>query len=434
MMKKIKVITLGIVISIIITTPIFATQPQVPTTPQYVSDTLITDIYGNYVAVDTRWLGSFTHSAMHSDTKNPNYRIVKFTREGYKPGSFTQAFPKEQTIVIEPSKINQVTTGQLIIPENLPKDNWWISFKIPGAHKPDVSLKVKSDGTFKFVNLKNGIYNVEIFNGTHSDVFINDHSRCKWTKTHSLRYNSFEVKGNLNKTIDLSNEVPTEQTPLDAEGKYITNIDYANPDKYLKPTAYLKLDEATKAIIDSKIGDNKDRQTMLNLFELARTVFPKGEPMSNAEPNSARELLNMGKGRNGNDYATVVQAFLMYKGFPTISVDTLDLAWTNEVQAGTGSSKNIRGHIFVEVYLPTDKKWVLIDPTRGYIYDDYIPTEDVIYGWETGAPKHYVASKTTMDGSMNAGDLSYTRSELQKTYKATTTKVIKPTYQLKLNK
>lgn len=428
--KSISVLGLALVLA----TPIFATEPQVPTTPQYVSDTLITDTYGNYVAVDTQWLGSFMHSAMHSDTKNPNYRTVKFTREGYKPGSFTQSFPKEQTIVIEPSKVNQVTTGQLIIPENLPKDNWWISFKTPGAHKPDVILKAKSDGTFNFVNLKNGTYIVEIFNGTHSDVFIDDHGGCNWTKTHILRYNNFEVKGNLNKVIDFSKEVPTEQTTVDADGGYITNIDYANPDKYLKPTAHLELDEATKAIIDSKIGNNKDRQTMLDLFELARTVFPRGETLYNTETSSARELLKAGKGRNCSDYATVVQAFLMYKGFPTISVDTLDLAWTNEVQAGTGSSKNIRGHVFSEVYLPTDKKWVLIDPTRGYIYDDYIPTEDVLYGWATGDTKYYVASKTTMESSMDVGTLKAIRFGLQQTYKATTTKVIKPTYQLDFNK
>lgn len=347
----------------------------IKSTKQYISSVKIVDTYGNLVAVNGKWEKEFNHLISDSDTKATNIKTVNATRQGYKPISFKLSRPQDNTIVVEPPIVTQVTIGKVIIPDGLPKDNWWIKLQKPNTYTEDVVIKVKPDGTFNFVNLQDGAYEVEIFRGTHFDSFSKDVSGCNWDRTHTAKLENLDINGNINKTFDITNSV-VDAVSFD---DYFTNtIDYSNPQKYLQVTSHLELDDATKKFADEQVPEIADVKSLEKAISIIRNKFKFNFDVNKTDLYmSAKEIIKQGYLTGCSQTATIFQAILEYKGIPTTVVSCISVGWANDVQAGKQSPHLIVGHMYVEAFIGGN--WILVDPTGGTVFKDYSSNDINIY-------------------------------------------------------
>lgn len=367
---------------------------------KYVSSTTITDKYGNIVSVKGKYEGEFYHFFESGDKPVRKVKTIQATRNGYKPIKFDLTLPKTTTIVLEPTATTQVTIGTIVLPEGTPKDNWWVELKLKnGGDSKEVYLKVKEDGSFKFLNLENGNYEVRIFRGTLEHGNTNDLITCVWDETHLGYKGNLIVNGNVNTAFDLRTKV-VETTQITEFGTNL--IDYANPSKYLQITSQLELDDETKKYADENFNDAKDITTIRQIMRHILNEYRDNNVASATDLDLiARDIVKQGYATGCTQFATLFQALCEYKGIPTVVVETLDLDWINSVNGSTGNINKILGHVYVECFV--NGKWILIDPTSARLVENYAPGKQVIFDFSlNGTPiRHITLAKSTDISAMS---------------------------------
>ncbi len=161
--------------------------------------------------------------------------------------------------------------------------------------------------------------------------------------------------------------------------------------------------KATENVL--KIAKQIDPENKLSGLELVeeicryiRTMTPSQETLEEAWKNnlipkrdkwdtSADELLsesNLIPGHNRirnidgcTQISYITRALLLAKGIPSLIVDTIDKEWLKNNPEWKNDNKGIgvRGHYFLDVYIPQEKKWYTINPgnreERIHEYGDY---------------------------------------------------------------
>lgn len=379
-------------------------QKSFKNTNKYTLDTTITDAYGNLVAVRGRYEGDFYHFVQTSDKYTKKVKTINATRYGYKPITFDLVIPKTQTIVLEPTEIKQVTMGKIVLPENAPKDNWWIEL-IPTKDMGEaqgVIIKVKSNGSFKFLNLQDGDYKIRIFRGVHKQGYGSYFGNCIWDESHVGYIGNLRVKGNLNITFDLRNTV-VDAISMHEYGT--VDIDYSNPQKYLAvDSTQLRLSDETKKFADESFNNNKDLSTVVEIMRYILNNYWSELGKTDTDM-IASDIVKQGYASGCTQFATIFQALAEYKGIPTVLVNTIDLNWIKEVQENVNKVDRISGHMYVECFV--DGKWILVDPTSCRIVENYDPTAQTIFDFSLeGQPiEHIVMTKAEDVSSLRYANL-----------------------------
>jgi hypothetical protein len=90
-----------------------------------------------------------------------------------------------------------------------------------------------------------------------------------------------------------------------------------------------------------------------------------------------------------SDAGTIFAPLLRANNIPTVYVQAGNFDWIKELLNNTDKKNSILGHVFLESYI--SNKWYLIDPTNGFIYDNYNHAD-------LSLPKGYYAFSKSLNG------------------------------------
>lgn len=364
----------------------------------------VTDKFGNIIKGDTKWDGSgFTIGARYS---KPHSLSTTVTRKGYKPSTVKLDCKNQgvvqKTLVLEPENFNQVIVGTVKLPQDVVKGNWYIQVmdKTKKSYEQELAyIKVQDNGTFKMHNLGNGEYQLTLVNGEMKSFQLTNSTSLTQTFDVDLAYPAETVKidGNLNKQFDYTAVKPLDVMNTD---NLFEGVDYSNPELFVHTDSeYLEVPEDMKAKIDAKVDNNKNINTVNQIFDFMfseiKRVAATGKFVEKQYPNFKQIVV---KGMSAcEEYATAFQAIANYKGIPTVAVWGTDTTHAKQLQANY-SEGNIKGHAFVEAYV--DGKWILLDTTATEIDLTYDKDDKNIV---TSVAPHYAMWKQpTFEGMWNS--------------------------------
>jgi len=186
-----------------------------------------------------------------------------------------------------------------------------------------------------------------------------------------------------------------------------------------------KVTEIVRKIADEIDPNNELRNIGLvqEVCAYVRTMLPKDvelkklyednpELFFDPRTRTAKQLLstdnlmpNRMRARNISgciETALITRALLLAKGLPCVYTETLQKDWCEnkaiEFDPDDRASTPMEGHVFVDVYIEDDKKWITVDPNDNrhtvHVYGDY-----------TKNGKKYVFAKSAKD----SWDLGYTK-------------------------
>ena len=155
------------------------------------------------------------------------------------------------------------------------------------------------------------------------------------------------------------------------------DIDYSNPELYLKSGNQSTLNEKYSSEINTQLSiENLDMEALAEIFMWKNGYFDfyaSGGEVGRSTINQLMEEKNLGGGCH--DHALVFASICRHFGFPAIMVDTAGIQWAYDYLEGRSGGWLI-GHVFVEVYV--NNNWILIDSTSGEYVEDYDPYNPVI--------------------------------------------------------
>jgi len=146
-------------------------------------------------------------------------------------------------------------------------------------------------------------------------------------------------------------------------------INYDDKKSLLTNNGQNKIGPSMQEFINSvdKIYDINDIKRAYQIF---MTTFHHDK--DNQVPKFSRtveEIVSSKIWSGCSDVGTVFATLLRANNIPTVYVQTGNIDWIKELLNDTDKKNFIIGHIFLESYI--NNKWYLVDPTNGYIYDDY---------------------------------------------------------------
>lgn len=360
------------------------------------------DKFGNYLYAETQNHGK--GYSVGSVWDKPLNAVGTATRQGYKPAKYEvkadkKGVPVTKTVVLEPSKVENVIMGSVELPQGRSKENLFVEVKTEGkmvngkyvSGNVEAYIKVKPDGTFKMYNLPNGEYTFTVVYGE-----IGLKSTLKSGRNNAMTMDTYapflsetvKVSGNLNKTIKV---VDTGAKDI-GYNNFFEKVDYSDP-ALAQVTPELEMSEEMKIAVDKSVNDKKDLTTLDEIGKFINSYF-KDKPIptdaSLRDFSSVKQIEENGDGwlDDCGEYAMMYAAIARYKGIPTVFASAL---------SGKGmESKNPNAicHVYLEVFV--DGKWVLIDSTKMLIDTTYDKDDNTIYdtvGYYEG-DYMYIHSKT----------------------------------------
>jgi len=155
----------------------------------------------------------------------------------------------------------------------------------------------------------------------------------------------------------------------------IYDIDYSNPELYLKSGNQSTLNEKYSSEINTQLSiENVDMEALAEIFRWKNGYFDSyaggGILIGQTTINQLMEVKELS---GCHDHGLVLASIYRHFGFPTIMVDTAGIQWAYDYVEG---HSGFLGHVFVEVYV--NNNWILIDSTSGEYVEDYDPCNPVI--------------------------------------------------------
>ncbi|MBD3181421.1 hypothetical protein GF312_03955 [Candidatus Poribacteria bacterium] len=171
-------------------------------------------------------------------------------------------------------------------------------------------------------------------------------------------------------------EQENDYQPAAAEYGIAFGIDYANPNKYLIQGKQSKISDHT--ILKTLYSNKKNLDNLGNIYHWLKDEFTSysagGKTIGKVTAEELLEKMSLG---GCHDYALVYSAVAREIGYPAVMIRTSSIVWIKSFKTDEEEARPRIGHVFVEVYL--DNRWILIDPTNGWYFDEgYDPANPVI--------------------------------------------------------
>lgn len=362
------------------------------------------DKFGNYLYAETQNHGK--GYSVGSVWDKPLNAVGTATRQGYKPAKYEvkadkKGVPVTKTVVLEPSKVENVIMGSVELPQGRSKENLFVEVKTEGkmvngkyvSGNVEAYIKVKPDGTFKMYNLPNGEYTFTVVYGEMEHILTANAGRNN-AMTMDI-YAPFlseavKVSGNLNKTIKV---VDTGAKDIGYDN-FFEKVDYSDP-ALTQVTPELEMSEEMKIAVDKSVNDKKDLTTLDEIGKFINSYF-KDKPAQLMDIGTTRYFDSMSRIESDGqgwlddcrEYAIVYSAIARYKGIPTVYAHAISSTHLDSKNSG------FTGHEYLEVFV--DGKWVLVDSTQMIVDSTYDINDNSIFS-TTGAYVNdilYIFSKT----------------------------------------
>jgi len=156
-------------------------------------------------------------------------------------------------------------------------------------------------------------------------------------------------------------------------------IDYNNTAEYLIPGEESDLNDANLKEMQNAIGTPEDRiDDVVKICHWINNNFAfdnAGGAM--AGKNTVNELYELKTFYGCHSLALIISSTLRKLGFPAIMIETADVQWGYNYNAGTVNY--FAGHVMSEIYV--ENKWILLDNNGNYVEDYdyqnlYIPVDN----------------------------------------------------------
>ena len=142
----------------------------------------------------------------------------------------------------------------------------------------------------------------------------------------------------------------------------------------------------TKRVGGSKTDREKIDVLLKYLHNHNRDAKTKRFIGENIFDRNVNEIMESGKMTGCTDWAMSFAAIARQHGIPTSFFTTAEKEWAEEVCKGENKANSLRGHSFCECFI--DGKWVLVDPTKSVVQDEYDADNLHLTG-----EKHFVGGK-----------------------------------------
>ena len=158
----------------------------------------------------------------------------------------------------------------------------------------------------------------------------------------------------------------------------------------------------------TKINQINSIEDLANLCnEFKTNMYPDKEKITSKFSRTSEEIFKDKICSGCSDFGTAIAPILRMKGIPTIYVQSARTDWIYDLIHNTENAKQVRGHIFLEIYL--NNNWLLFDPTNGYLYTNYNYNNACL-------PHNYYAFSKSLNGHEVGCDSVQHNNDIMKNY------------------
>lgn len=152
----------------------------------------------------------------------------------------------------------------------------------------------------------------------------------------------------------------------------VTDVDHSQLKLLTQPTQETTLDPQVAAQLKNRFSGPNDLAKLGAVHRYVRRNFTS-QPARGAlvAKRSVEKIFQDGTISGCNDSGIVKTAILRALGFPVVYMNGAGINWARDFKQGR-MRRGYLGHVFLEVYLPLEKKWILLDS----VTDEYIEQYD----------------------------------------------------------
>lgn len=332
---------------------------------KYKSLVIFKDQYDNILRMNSKWWGN-KFCVLNSFSNKIDYKLL-VKRTGYKDLTVNVDLKEGQeyiqNAVFELNNISNIVMGTVDLPKTQEYKNIYIEL-VDNSNQATAYLKVHDQNWFKCYNIADGTYTLKV-------VQLNLGNDLEVERT--LYTEDITIKGNYKNNI-IVNEVAADLgfknlKPVD----FFNTIDYEQAKTYIKTNPILFLSDEAKADIKSKIKEGKnDIDTIKNIMRYINNNYHDSTKPNDYEGwpiTSPMETYNKGYGSDCSEFAQFFEAICAIYDIKTVQLHGISTLMCKDRQSG--NTNWIGGHIFVEAYVKEQDKWVLVDPTAGFLTEQY---------------------------------------------------------------
>jgi len=186
-------------------------------------------------------------------------------------------------------------------------------------------------------------------------------------------------------------------------------IDYNDPTKYLNPGEESDLRDIYLEEIENITGtpENSIADIQQVCYWINQNFTFENAGGSMAGKNTVDELYEIKTFYGCHSQALIISSILREFGFPAIMVETADVQWGYDYNAGI--IQYFAGHVMSEIYV--ENKWILLDNNGSYV-EDYNPMIPYIPVMNYSTNAYFVFAKGVDIWDYSAKDDSFTDNML----------------------
>jgi hypothetical protein len=166
---------------------------------------------------------------------------------------------------------------------------------------------------------------------------------------------------------------------LFAKGKKfpIGNIDHSNPDIYAKPTRETQLSKDTIEKLKGKFPQPNNLNKIGLIYQWVKRNFT-GKPAGGKliARRSAQEIFDSRMISGCNDSGILKTAILRAFNYPVVFMNAASINWAKRYRKGQRGSSY--GHVFLEIYIKSMNRWIVMDSVTSEYIEDYDFNDPVI--------------------------------------------------------
>ena len=164
----------------------------------------------------------------------------------------------------------------------------------------------------------------------------------------------------------------------------VKNVDHSNPHEFAKATEQTKLKPETVEKLKKQFPQPNNLAKIRAIYRWIKKNFTgeRGGGRMVAK-RSAAEIFQSKKLTGCNDKGLLVTAILRVFDFPVVFMNAAGIDWAKKYRKNPRGKRS--GHVFLEVFLLDEKKWIVLDSTSSEYIDDYDYNDPVIPIPKSGA-------------------------------------------------
>jgi hypothetical protein len=157
----------------------------------------------------------------------------------------------------------------------------------------------------------------------------------------------------------------------------VKNVNHSSPDQFAKPTEQTNLSKEVVEDLKIRFPGPNDLQKIGRIHHWVRKNF-SGERGGGKfiAKRSAQQIFESKKLTGCNDWGIMMTALLRVFEYPVIFMNAAGIEWAKRFRAGIRGKR--LGHVFLEIYIPEKKAWIVMDSVTTEYLEDYDFNDPVI--------------------------------------------------------